>query len=74
MHTGTTLTDAMRVWCSRRRQTMGTDGLGGPTGAVLHPEFIEALMGLPRGWTRVDDGDAYDILVMGLSQGKQRLF
>lgn len=75
MHTGTTLTDEMRAWCSRRAQTMGTDGLGGPSGAVLSPEFVEALMGLPDSWTHVADDDAYDILVMGLSPGKQqRLF
>jgi len=75
MHTGTTLTDAMRAWCSHRAQQTEKDGSHGPTGAVLCPEFIEALMGLPEAWTHVGDADAYDILEMQLSPGRQqRLF
>jgi len=31
--------------------TTPTDGDGGPVPVVLNPEFVEALMGLPIGWT-----------------------
>jgi hypothetical protein len=47
-HTGTTLTDA----------TVGPRGpltrQGGSGGRVLNPRFVEALMGMPDGWTDVD--------------------
>ena len=71
MHPGTTLTDAIRAWCSRHRQTMGEHGSSGSGPAVLHPEFVEALMGLPLGWTHVDDAGASDALAMGLCPGRQ---
>jgi hypothetical protein len=75
MHPGETLTDAIRVWCTRHRLTMRKAGQNGSGTAVLNPEFVEALMGLPMGWTHVDDADAYDALVMQLPPGKQqRLF
>ena len=75
MHPGTTSTGAIRAWCTRHRQTMGKVGPDGSGPAVLHPEFVEALMGLPEGWTRVDDADASDALVGLLLPGRQqRLF
>lgn len=46
--TNTTLTDA----------TLGhhgeATGPGGPSGLVLNPAFVEALMGFPAGWTELD--------------------
>lgn len=75
MHSGTTLTDAIRAWCSRHRQTTGKVGSSGRSKAVLSPEFVETLMGLPLRWTLVGDADAFDALEMGLFPGKQqRLF
>lgn len=49
---GTTLTDAMREHAglpARRTPKVGDDGM------VLCPEFVEALMGIPVGWTLVPD-------------------
>lgn len=37
--------------CSRLAQETQTDGSGGSDPVVLHPAFVEALMGLPIGWT-----------------------
>jgi len=56
MNTGTSLTDAMRGHQPQETRP------GGPNGLVLCPEFVEALMGLPVGWTLVDDDDASNIL------------
>jgi hypothetical protein len=61
MNTGTTLTDAMRVFLveiqrdldpdSRPLQTTKRDGATTENQAVLSPRFVEALMGYPTGWT-----------------------
>lgn len=48
MAPGTSLTDAMR---GHLRPTTPPDG---KDTTVLVPEFVEALMGLPEGWTLVD--------------------
>lgn len=55
MHVGVSLTDAMR---SHRGLKMSAPGPSGADKPVLSPEFVEALMGLPPGWTRVDDDTA----------------
>ena len=48
MHPGTSLTDAMR---SHLDQTTPQDGDDGSPRAVLNPAFLEALLGIPTGWT-----------------------
>lgn len=48
MHPGTSLTDAMRGHPLPETSTDGHDTM------VLVPEFVEALMGFPEGWTHVD--------------------
>lgn len=74
-HAGTTLTDKIRQWCSRHVQTTGKHGRGGRGTAVLNPAFVEMLMGLPQGYTRVDDVAAYDALVArSCHSRRQRLF
>ena len=74
-HSGTSLTDKIRQWCSRHSQTMGRHGRVGQGKAFLNPEFVETLMGLPPGYTLVDDADAYDALVAELCPNRQlRLF
>jgi hypothetical protein len=54
-HSGTTLTDAARLHAGHLGAVTLT---AGPDGLVLSPEFVEALMGLPEGWTLVDDEHA----------------
>lgn len=54
-HGGHTLQDAMATHHGLRPQDVrnaGADGL------VLRPEFVEGLMGIPEGWTHVDDEHA----------------
>tara|TARA_R110002110_G_scaffold3527_2_gene18049 strand:+ start:811 stop:1287 length:477 start_codon:yes stop_codon:yes gene_type:complete len=51
MNEGTTLTDAMRT---HLRQGTSKDGSSTSDRAVLRPEFVEAIMGLPTGWTACD--------------------
>jgi hypothetical protein len=53
-HSGTTLTDAMLQW-------YGLDE-SEDSPWVLNPDFSEALLGLPAGWTNVDDASACDAL------------
>jgi hypothetical protein len=75
MHDGVTLTDAMRAFDSHLGHPSWMRGHVGPSPAVLCPEFVEALMGLPRGWSELDAADAFDALAMGLCPDKQqRLF
>lgn len=64
MHPGTSLTDAMR---GRQDPTTPTDGVDT---AVLAPAFVEALMGLPEGWTLLDDAQASDALAIRSSHNK----
>ena len=61
-HAGTTLTDKIRRYCSRHARTMGKHGRGGRGKAVLNPAFVEQLLGLPEGYTLVDDVAASDAL------------
>lgn len=61
-HSGTTLTDAMLQW-------YGLDASEDPPW-VLNPAFSEALMGLPVGWTLLDDESASAALGMRLPQRK----
>jgi len=49
-HSGTTLTDAMLQW-------YGIDESADPPW-VLNPDFCEAILGLPMGWTNVADEHA----------------
>lgn len=49
MHPGVSLTDAMDQWY--RDRAILPDGIDGLRRMVLNPEFIEALMGFPIGWT-----------------------
>jgi hypothetical protein len=49
-HSGTTLTDAMLEW-------YGLAESKDPP-RVLNPDFCEALLALPEGWTNVDDESA----------------
>jgi hypothetical protein len=61
MHTGTMLTDAMRIFLaetqgdldpdSRRYHATKKAGADTTMQAVLSPLFVEALMGYPTGWT-----------------------
>lgn len=66
---GTTLTDAMALHHGLRPREIRT---GGPDGLVLNPEFVEALMGFPEGWTHVDDGPASVALGTRSSPPKRR--
>lgn len=63
-HSGTTLTDAMLAW-------YGIDESEEPP-MVLNPEFSEALMGLPMGWTLLDDASA--CAALGILSPQLRLF
>jgi len=56
MHPGSTLTDTMRGRQAPSKPKSGDDTM------VLVPEFVEALMGLPEGWTLVADDAASSIL------------
>lgn len=69
MHPGTTLTDAMR---SRHPPTTARAGSDGGGTAVLNPAFVEALLGLPEGWTHVDDELASNILATPAARTKPR--
>lgn len=63
MHAGTTLTDAVRAFYGPHPPMPLTKaGFRGAESVVVVPEFVEALMGLPRDWTLVADGDASGIL------------
>ncbi len=61
-HSGTTLTDAMLLW-------YGIAESEDPP-LVLNPDFSEALLGLPEGWTSVDDESACAALGMRSAQIK----
>lgn len=52
-HAGTRLTDMIRTGDSHGRRDRETpkDGENGSKPAVLNPRFVEALMGMPLGWT-----------------------
>ncbi len=74
-HRGTSLTDKMRQWGTRRVRKTGQRGSNGRGKAVLNPEFVEMLLGLPEGYTLVNDEAAYDALVERSCHSKrQRLF
>ena len=75
-HRGTSLTDKMREWKgSRRARRTGKRGPSGRRKAVLNPGFVEMLLGLPEGYTLVDDAAASDALVERCCHSKrQRLF
>ncbi len=74
-HRGTSLTDKMRQWGTRRVRKTGQRGPSGRGKAVLNPEFVEALLGLPVDFTLVNDAAAYDALVERCCHSKrQRLF
>ncbi len=63
-HSGTTLTDAMLQW-------YGIDESEDPPW-VLNPDFTEALMGLPMGWTLLDDESA--CAALGMQSPQLKLF
>lgn len=63
-HSGTTLTDAMLAW-------YGIEASEEPP-RVLNPDFTEALMGLPMGWTLVDDESA--CAALGMLSPQLKLF
>lgn len=63
-HTGTTLTDAMLQW-------YGIAESRDPD-QVLNPDFTEALLGLPEGWTLLDDASA--CAVLGTPSPQLKLF
>ncbi len=74
-HRGTSLTDKMRQWGTRRAPKTGKPGPSGRRKAVLNPGFVEILLGLPEGYTLVDDAAAYDALEDRSCHSKrQRLF
>lgn len=74
-HAGTTLTDKIRKYCSRHARTMGKHGRAGRGPAVLSPAFVETLLGLPEGYTLVDDVAASDALEgRSCHSRRQRLF
>lgn len=62
---GLTLTDAMLVY---HNQPVGK-GIT-PT-MVLNPDFVERLMGIPEGWTHVDDERASALLVTPSARRKR---
>ena len=66
MHPGTSLTDALRGHLPPGTPTRGPDGM------VLCPEFVEALMGLPAGWTHVDDERVLECSATPASRSKRR--
>ena len=45
------LSEQVGEWAGRRDQTTSTGGESTSQPVVLNPEFLEALMGLPTGWT-----------------------
>ena len=49
---GTTLTDAMLLWYG------DATGPGTEPSRGLNPDFCEALLGLPEGWTKIGDESA----------------
>lgn len=51
MHEGSSLTDMVRDRSGLLGPTTRTAGGSGSGGVVLNPAFVEALMGLPTGWT-----------------------
>lgn len=54
---------------------MGKHGRGGRGKAVLNPAFVEGLLGLPEGYTLVDDEAASDALeARSCHSRRQRLF
>lgn len=59
-HSGTTLLDAAMLHAGL---PLDLTSRAGPDGLVLCPEFVEALMGFPEGWTHVDDAAASAALV-----------
>lgn len=63
-HSGTTLTDAMLQW-------YGIEKTDDPPW-VLNPDFSEALMDLPMGWTLLDDASASAAL--GMQPPQLKLF
>ncbi len=69
MNPGTSLTDAIR---SHLPHPTLERGLRGAKAAVLSPAFVEALMGLPEGWTQIADDVASDILVTRSSRSAQK--
>jgi len=74
-HRETSLTDKMREWGTRRVRKTGQRGSSGRRKAVLNPEFVEILLGLPEGYTLVNDAAAFDALVDRSCHSKrQRLF
>ena len=74
-HAGTALTDKIRRYCSRHARTMGKHGRGGRGKAMLNPAFVERLLGLPEGYTLVDDEAASDALEARCCHSRlQRLF
>jgi hypothetical protein len=68
-HSGTTLIDAAALHHGR---PPGATATAGPDGLVLCPEFVEALMGFPEGWTLVDDEPASAALETPSSRPKRR--
>lgn len=52
-HAGTSLTDMVKTGDSfgRRGRETTQDGETGSPPVVLNPQFVETLMGFPRGWT-----------------------
>ena len=63
-HSGTTLTDAMLLW-------YGIEASEEPP-MVLNPDFCEALLALPQGWTNVDDESA--CAALGMQSRQLKLF
>ncbi len=74
-HRGTSLTDKMRESGTRRVRKTAKRGLSGRRKAVLNPEFVEMLLGLPEGYTLVDGAAASDASVERCCHSRrQRLF
>lgn len=73
MHPGTMLLDAVRAFSSRpdlpHPPTSGEDG---SHSVVLRPEFSEALMGIPVGWTHDGGSTDFSSLAMPWSQRKRK--
>lgn len=62
-------------WSSTRpTRTTGTDGMNGLGPAVLNPQFVETLQGLPMGWTNIDTAlTGFELWVMASSRRLRHL-
>jgi len=57
MHPGTSLTDAVRAVLRQDPEMAPHCEPGLPSTVVINPEFVEALLGFPRGWSALEPSE-----------------